>query len=690
MNSEGEQTLQPNTKEPQEPIAVLDAKAASLLAFAALGIHNTIQLIPLGLPPQGLRLRALHLLYDIGHLLVLAWITLLAIALLQLIGPRRRWIQYALILALCIAPSPVVLAPDLRGFGFTLSAYAPLSLVRIVLPLAIALAPPLCAIIGARLLARPYYRWIGVGMAFTGVLCNFVHLRRDYLGIHAYLTLSSIVLAIASLAGARLPPKLHIFQRYRRPLAIAALAWAALSILLWPSHTIVTELFILESQIATPWLCRIRAAFLGWDTPVDPATIDAQTLLQPYFPKTLAQSAEYFQPRSADSTKRPPPPADTQQRYTLPSHPLVLFITIDSARADLFQGDTYREKLPNLYMLRDQGVYFSQARSPGPQTYVVLTSIFTGTYFSQQHWGEHPKGGRGKLWPHQDPSIGFPQILANAGVYTRHLAGEAVLMNEFGVGRGFFDEKHIGDTPYAADVINAAADTLKARRITGNLFLYAHLLDAHAPYDRGGKTGTAFERYIAELATVDEQIGRLWKTLHSLKLINRTVLIISADHGEAFGEHNAFRHGLNLYEELVHVPFIVVAPGLLPRVIDTPISLMDVGPTVLNLFGFNVPSAWMGESLLPFFSNPEHQPARPIFMESSRKMQAILFPDGLKLIRDKRRGSVELYDIHKDPQELWNLYDSGGSDAHNRLKLLHTFFGIHTLREGGYAPPYMR
>lgn len=137
MNSEGEQTLQPNTKEPQQPSAVLDAKAASLLAFAALGIHNTVQLIPLGLPPQGLGLRSLHLLYDIGHLLVLAWITLLVIVLLQCIGPRRRWIQYALVLALCIAPSPTVLAPDLRGFSFTLSAYAPLSLVRIALPLAV-------------------------------------------------------------------------------------------------------------------------------------------------------------------------------------------------------------------------------------------------------------------------------------------------------------------------------------------------------------------------------------------------------------------------------------------------------------------------------------------------------------------------------------------------------------------------
>lgn len=662
----------------------LDPKDAAIAASFTLALHNLGQMVFVPRPDTSLTTRILHHFYDIGHLLTLGCTTALFIHLISRTAPKQRNIHLPALTATALIAAPTTLAPDFTGFAQTLSKYAPLATLRWLLPMAAALSLPIAAILGT-LANRPYLRWIALSLACMATLSNFIALRNDYLGIHLYLTAAALTLAVTAFAGAPLPRRLlKPSHPKRRTLYAIAAAWAALSLIVWPSNTVILQLFFLETQIATPWLARARAAFLGWNTPVDPASFDPETLTKPYFPNTAPQTAGYFR-------ERPPslPPRPINNTFKLFPNPVVILITIDSARAEVFQGDKYKELFPNLFQLRDTGLQFTQARSPGAQTYSVLTSIFTGKYFSQQRWAPH-KNGKSKRWPHQDTSPGFPAMLTNAGILSKHLATEDVLMSDYGCARGFGEEIHIGNTPPASAVIDKAIETLKARRHTGNLFLYMHLLDAHAPYDRAGTEGTPFERYLRELALIDTEIGRLKNAVHALGLRRRTAWIISADHGEAFGEHDTYRHALTLYDELTHVPLFFIAPGIPPNLIEIPVSLIDLGPTILNLFGMLAPGDSMGESLLPFIQNPRHTPARPIFMDSGRLIQALLFPDGFKLIRNKRRGTLELYDIQNDPGELNNLSDSRPEDTQQRHQILHTFFGTHTLREDGYTPPYMR
>src|SRR5262249_20606833 len=134
----------------------------------------------------------------------------------------------------------------------------------------------------------------------------------------------------------------------------------------------------------------------------------------------------------------------------------------------------------------------------------------------------------------------------------------------------------------------------------GPLFLFLHFMDAHYPYDAAGAEGAPFEAYLREVALCDAAIGRLIDALKTEHMWSRTALIVASDHGEAFGQHDTPYHGLTLYEELVRVPIVVRVPGDTRRTVDAPVSLIDVGPTILDLFRQRTPGAFMGQSLVPF------------------------------------------------------------------------------------------
>jgi arylsulfatase A-like enzyme len=178
-----------------------------------------------------------------------------------------------------------------------------------------------------------------------------------------------------------------------------------------------------------------------------------------------------------------------------------------------------------------------------------------------------------------------------------------------------------------------------------------------------------------EVALADAQLGRLRRALHELGLANRTALIVGSDHGEGFGEHRVFYHNKTLYEVMVHVPLMFEIPGVKPREVDDFVSLMDVGPTVLALFGAPTPGYFMGESLVPYLSGGRADTNRLILMEK-REERAMVFPDGLKVMR--RGPSQEIYDIRRDPTEADNLWDSLGTKAAERLALMDAYVEVHS------------
>jgi len=178
------------------------------------------------------------------------------------------------------------------------------------------------------------------------------------------------------------------------------------------------------------------------------------------------------------------------------------------------------------------------------------------------------------------------------------------------------------------------------------------------------------------VSVADENVGRIRRAITELGLERRTALIIGADHGEAFGEHRIFTHGKAFYDVLVRVPLLVEIPGVTPRTVDDFVALMDVGPTVLDLFGVPTPGYFMAETLTPYLLGRRGDPNRIILMEKPTQ-RAMLFPDGLKVM--ERRGACELYDVRRDPDEKDDLWARLGDESQRRLALPDAYVFLQVL-----------
>jgi arylsulfatase A-like enzyme len=165
------------------------------------------------------------------------------------------------------------------------------------------------------------------------------------------------------------------------------------------------------------------------------------------------------------------------------------------------------------------------------------------------------------------------------------------------------------------------------------------------------------------------------------------VLIVSSDHGEAFGDHQTYEHAKTLYDELVHVPLLVRSPVIAPRKIDDRVGLIDLGPTILDLFQVPTPATLHGESLVPLLLGRRATLTRPLLAEA-RLETSLTLPDGLKVIEDTRRKTVEVYDLATDPGETRNIFDSEPARSDWALASMRAFFAARTLTEKGYEPPY--
>jgi arylsulfatase A-like enzyme len=311
-----------------------------------------------------------------------------------------------------------------------------------------------------------------------------------------------------------------------------------------------------------------------------------------------------------------------------------------------------------------------------------------GKYFSQQHWTRTNKGQFGVAG---DETPRFPELLTSAGVGTVNVNAVGWLRNEHGQVRGFVEEKRVkgnrGRYTPSKPAVNYIVRRLK-KVDQRRMFLHTHLIDPHDPYDLGGSKGSPWERYLAEVRMVDRGLLRILRAIERNHLEQRTIVIVSADHGEAFGEHGARTHGTNLYDEALKVPLLIHRSGHPGRRVDELVTTMDIGPTVLEIFGQPVPRHFMGESLVPFLKGETPKMTRPILAEARLK-RALVLPNGLKVIVDTRTDQVELYDLNQDPKELENLSDDAGL-LREPLATLEAFFGVHAYRQGDYRPPFIR
>ncbi|MCP5108087.1 MAG: sulfatase-like hydrolase/transferase, partial [bacterium] len=155
-------------------------------------------------------------------------------------------------------------------------------------------------------------------------------------------------------------------------------------------------------------------------------------------------------------------------------------------------------------------------------------------------------------------------------------------------------------------------------------FVWLHLYDPHEPYRaprrfrekfKGDRSGL----YDAEIAFTDEAVGKIVEALKSRGLLENTLVVIVGDHGEAFGEHNEYGHGIFCYDEALKVPLIFYNPQLLPRQglrVKNRVNLVDIMPTLLEMYGMEIPSSIQGQSVVPLLAGEEEEGRRMVYFES--------------------------------------------------------------------------
>lgn len=163
--------------------------------------------------------------------------------------------------------------------------------------------------------------------------------------------------------------------------------------------------------------------------------------------------------------------------------------------------------------------------------------------------------------------------------------------------------------------------------------------------------------YDGEVAFTDAQIGRLVATLATSGLLDQTIVIVTGDHGESFGEHDAWLHGTTLYNTEVHVPLLVRYPARITpgTVVTAPVQGIDIMPTVLDLLGLPVPPTVEGRSLVPLLTGASDGGDREAISQTPDDRFLAIARDGWKLILDQATGRPWLYHLASDPAETRDL-----------------------------------
>ncbi len=326
----------------------------------------------------------------------------------------------------------------------------------------------------------------------------------------------------------------------------------------------------------------------------------------------------------------------------------VLLVTVDALRADHLGLYGYRRHTsPFLDELANDAVVLEHAYAQAPHSSYSLSTIMTGDYIHEQVELEHPL-----------PADTLPTLLTAAGYDTSAIFTDGIFHTE-GERVARYREDGFGFTrwePSAED-----ADDLTTRAIAEidrvvrsgepTSFLWVHYFDAHEPY-RATAFGTSdVDRYDSEILSVDASIRRLVAAARE-RYARELVLVVSADHGEEFREHGGVYHGTSLYEEQIRVPLLVLAPGLTPRRVATPVELVDLAPTILAMLGVRPGPAMRGDDLRGLLTGRIDQ-VGPVFAGQASRRMVISWPR--KLIYDLRFGVTQLYDLERDPRERVNL-----------------------------------
>ena len=271
----------------------------------------------------------------------------------------------------------------------------------------------------------------------------------------------------------------------------------------------------------------------------------------------------------------------------------LLLVTIDTCRADrlgAYGGPT--SATPNLDRLAREGTRFAAAWSAAPLTLPAHATILTGL-LPPRH-GVRLNGAA--ALPSTTPTLAHH--LRRSGYRTAAFVAAFVLDRRFGLADGcdrYDDEIAAARTQAGLEAERPGREVVEralawlASGDTRPFFAWVHIYEPHAPYEPPEPFRSAFpaDPYEGEVAAADALVGQLFAYLEREKLASRTLVAVMGDPGEALGEHGELTHGLLLYEASLHVPLLLHLPGTVPAawVVETPVSLADVAPTLAAALG---------------------------------------------------------------------------------------------------------
>lgn len=352
----------------------------------------------------------------------------------------------------------------------------------------------------------------------------------------------------------------------------------------------------------------------------------------------------------------------------LPNAPRnVVLLTIDSLRADMPWAGYERPIAPNLQKLAERSVQYTRAYALSSYTSMSVGGFLSGHYPSELPRDGYFFGTYGKSIPF------FPELLQKAHVRTVGAQAHSYFdggPKGPGFDRGFdvwkmvpgikfnnlTDESVTGEK-HADLAIQILSDPMLA---STPFFAWFHFMDPHDVYQGHDADGIKYgtkqrDRYDAEVTYADKHIGRLLDFVDKQSWGNNTVIIVTADHGEAFGEHNQFMHGFELWEPLIHVPFFFAGANIAPKKIDTPRSAIDLAPTVLEFLGVPASPGFRGHSLVSEIRGTTAPAPRDVICDlpatSDNDKRRVLIRGSKKVILSGEVGYTKAYDIVADPEE---------------------------------------
>jgi len=463
-------------------------------------------------------------------------------------------------------------------------------------------------------------------------------------------------------------------------------------------------------------------------------------------------------PKPAPPATRAAPASNPRQGRLTARRRSVLFYLIDTCRADHLSVDGYaRPTTPFLEKLAARGVRFDHCFSQAPWTKPSMSAILTSCYPTVT--GMHQFGGQ-----LDNRFVTLPEALRDAGWYTAGFSANPLMgrMSNYNQGfRKFVDSTSVipgsesghSATSGSAKALNQQVLPWIEQNAEWPYFLYVHSVDPHENYEpapeylklfadpaheaqyrkewqalvdvkpgqvanactkvRFEKAGVEIEPFIeygkqlydADIRANDDEIARLVDALDQKGQLDDMIVVVTADHGEEFFEHGGTSHAFMLWNELIHVPLLIIAPGLLPEglVVKDPVQSLDLYPTLLDLLGVTPPEGLQGRSFAPqcqgkpgdgrmIFSENHESPGS----EESRVLQnqgvtlSVIrgpwkFILNLKCPTDRPRPRAELYRIDQDFAERKNLAEEQPELSAELEQVLLSWWAVNSARREGVS-----